>query len=420
MLHRLWPARFLAARRIPDAVRCQAAAAYEVIAELCYLDQDMALGVLAGLRSLNLAEAAGPSPERTRSYAVMCIVASLIPCAGAGRGLQPAGDRPPPRPASDLNARAWVLELTGINDLGDGRWDRGRQRLEQAVALSRRIGDWRRWEESLGELARLIYFQGAFEASASPVRADAGSGAGARPRAGPDVGAAGRSKSLLRLGRLAEAAALLEESPAVRGEPVGAADAILGLGLLATLRRLQGDWPAARRAAEATLDWIGRTQPIVNYSLEGYTGAAETFLGLWERGGFRWGYEQRDLERQARRACAALRRFARIFPLGRPRSWLCRGLLQWLSGHPARARSLVAARPAGGRADGHALRAGAGPPGDRPPPGGRRSRAAVPPGAGRGAVRPAGAAPDLARVREALRAGEPDAPSIATAPGPAP
>jgi hypothetical protein len=147
----------------------------------------------------------------------------------------------------------------------------------------------------------------------------------------------GRSKSLLRLGRRDEAAALLAESPAVRGEPVGAADAILGLGLLTLLRIQQGSWTAAQAAAEATLGWIRRTQPIVNYSLEGYAAAAGTFLALWERGGFRWGFEQRELECRARQACAALRRFARIFPIGRPRSWLCQGLAQWLSGHPARA-----------------------------------------------------------------------------------
>lgn len=338
VLHRLWPARFLSRAPNPCAVRCQAAAAYEAIGELCYLNQHMPLGVLAGVRSLNLAEAAGPSPERTRSYALMCLVASLIPAPALteryGRLATAAAEA-----GDDLNARAWVLELTGIPDLGDGRWDRGRERLEQAVALSRRIGDWRRWEESLGELARLDYFQGAFEASAAQF-AQMLEVARARDHEQARMwGLHGGSVSLLRLGRLAEAAALLAESPAVRGEPVGAADAILGLGLLATLRRLEGDWTAARRAAEATHDWIGRTQPIVNYSLEGYTGAAETFLSLWEWGGFRWGYEQRDLERRARQVCAALRRFARIFPLGRPRSWLCRGLLQWLSGHPARARS---------------------------------------------------------------------------------
>jgi eukaryotic-like serine/threonine-protein kinase len=239
----------------------------------------------------------------------------------------------------DLTGRAWVLELTGINDLGNGRWDRARERLEQAVALSRRIGHWRRWEESLGELGRLNYFQGAFETSAAQF-AELLEVARARDHEQARIwGLQGGSKGLLRLGRLAEAAGLLEQSPAARGEPVGAADAILGLGLLATLRRLQGDWPAAERAATAALDWIGRTQPIVNYSLEGYTGAAETFLALWERGGFRWGSEQRELERQARQACGALRRFARIFPVGRPRSWLSRGWLARLSGHPARARS---------------------------------------------------------------------------------
>src|SRR5207249_8970633 len=121
-----------------------------------------------------------------------------------------------------------------------GRWDRGRERLEQAVALARRIGDWRRWEESLGELARLDYLQGAFEASASRFGQMLEVAQARDHEQARMWGRHGRSKSLLRLGRLDEAEALLEGSPAVRGEPVGAADAILGLGLLASLRRQQG------------------------------------------------------------------------------------------------------------------------------------------------------------------------------------
>ncbi|HEX8201814.1 MAG TPA: hypothetical protein VF590_15165, partial [Isosphaeraceae bacterium] len=336
-LHRLWPARFVGRADGPCEDQCQAAGAYEILAELCYLDQDRALGVLAALRALNLAEAASPSPELARSTATMGIVASLVPWPALaevyGRRALAAAEA-----GDDPNARAWVLQLTGMYDLGAGLFARSRRRLEGAVALAQGLGDWRRWEESLGELARLDYLQGDFAAGAE------GFGRMLEVARARDHGQArmwglhGRSKCLLRLGRLDEAAALLAESPAVRGEPVAAADAILGLGLLTLLRVEQGAWDAAAAAAAATLERIRRTPPMVNYSLEGYAAAAETFLALWERGGFRWRFEQRVLECQARQACAALRRLARLFPISRPRSRLCRGLLQWLSGHPARAR----------------------------------------------------------------------------------
>src|SRR4051794_24141734 len=40
----------------------------------------------------------------------------------------------------------------------------------------------------------------------------------------------------------------------------------------------------------------------------------------------------------ARQACAALWRFAGVFPIGRPRAWLWHGLAHWLAGRPWAAR----------------------------------------------------------------------------------
>src|SRR5207253_3011809 len=56
----------------------------------------------------------------------------------------------------------------------------------------------------------------------------------------------------------------------------------------------------------------------------------QVLLGLWEAG-------EADVEGPARRACAALWRFAGVFPIGRPRAWLRQGLAHWLAGRPRRA-----------------------------------------------------------------------------------
>ncbi|MCI0527435.1 MAG: hypothetical protein L0Y56_08320, partial [Nitrospira sp.] len=44
-----------------------------------------------------------------------------------------------------------------------------------------------------------------------------------------------------------------------------------------------------------------------------------------------------EIKLLAGRACKALHRYARIFPIGRPRAWLWQGLYDWLAGRPSKA-----------------------------------------------------------------------------------
>jgi hypothetical protein len=69
------------------------------------------------------------------------------------------------------------------------------------------------------------------------------------------------------------------------------------------------------------------------YVMEGYAGVAGVYLTLCEQEGA----SERDRE-AAGRACAALRRYARVFPIAAPRSWLCRGRLDWVDGRRRRAQ----------------------------------------------------------------------------------
>jgi hypothetical protein len=62
---------------------------------------------------------------------------------------------------------------------------------------------------------------------------------------------------------------------------------------------------------------------------EGYACVAEVYLSLWEAG-------DRAAARLARQACAALRQYARAFPIALPRAWLWNGLGVYLSGHHRR------------------------------------------------------------------------------------
>ena len=69
---------------------------------------------------------------------------------------------------------------------------------------------------------------------------------------------------------------------------------------------------------------------IVPWTRNGYAGAAEVYLALWEAG-------NPEYARAARQACAASRKYARVFPIGEAWAGLYQGLAAWLDGHPARA-----------------------------------------------------------------------------------
>ena len=272
----------------------------------------------------------------------MCIASGLVPAhrlAGVyrGRAFEVAGK------IDDVASRAWVLQLTGMYDLGVGRWDRSRASLAEAVAINRRLGDWRRWEESSGELARLDYYLGRYEESMGRFLEFGEEAA----RRGHDQAAAwglhGRAKSLFRLGRLDEALALLERSLDLPPEAVGDGDTILRGGVLALLHARRGDRDSARRFADGTSHLIRHSPPMISYSYEGYAGVVDTYLALWEAG------EARVARRLAWISLASLWRFARVYPIGLPRAWICLGKAHWLAGHPRRARRAwrIAIRSAG-------------------------------------------------------------------------
>ena len=138
-----------------------ASAADAVIGQLCYFDQDLLLGLHSAVRALNSAEAAGPSPELAKAYATAAVAASLVPLPNVAkfyanaRGTSPTGSTTSmPGPGCSNWWAFWIWTP------GGGTW--ARKSLEEAVSIAERTNDWRRWSESIGELARLDLHEGNF------------------------------------------------------------------------------------------------------------------------------------------------------------------------------------------------------------------------------------------------------------------
>ncbi len=335
-LHLIAPSWFTGrSREAPDILRWTSRA-YDVTCQVCYYSQDVILGTFSAVTALNLAEASGPCPELARTCGTMCIVAGMIPL----HALAEAYGRRAWKIAlviDDLSTRAWVSQMVGMYWLTVGRWDESREKLALAVESSRRLGDWRRWEESLAELARLEYLQGDFLLGAKLFEEV---GCVARQQGHEQAlgwSLHGHSTCLLRAGRLNEAAGMLEKSPALQPGYANVADTILGLGLSALARLRLEQFDVAGQEAEGTLCRIERTRPMANFNMEGYAAAAEVFLTLWERSQYQAGRTPPLVAERAYSACKNLRRFATIFPMAQPRAWAWWGWLQSLSGRPGRA-----------------------------------------------------------------------------------
>jgi class 3 adenylate cyclase/tetratricopeptide (TPR) repeat protein len=308
-----------------------ASSSYGLVCQLAYFDQDKPIGIYSALRSLNLAHPEGQTPELARALAVMCVASSLSPLNRLAEVYRRRAFHVVDE-LDDLPARAWVLQLTGMYDLGIGRWDRALASLIEAVAINRRLGDWRRWEESSGELGRLRIDRGEYDLAKATFR-EFGDEASRR---GHDQSTAwgyhGQSRALIRQGNFDEAAELLRRSEALPAEALGVSDLILRNGLLSQIHLARRDWVASKQAADDAAKFIRGAPPIVSYSIEGYVGMTETYLTLWETS------KQFDARRSALWAIARLSQIARGFPIGRPRAWLFQAQAHRLLGQPRRAR----------------------------------------------------------------------------------
>lgn len=322
----IWP------RRLPREPLLEAARAYERLMEIHYLAAETALLFHALLRTLNLAEAAGPSPELSRAYACACAVAGLIPLHSLARlygkrAQQVAGE------VGHVGAQAWALQMTSIHQLGIAEWAAAGAGLERAIDLFGQLGDHSHRGQCLAILAQQGYFQGQFERGArlwtevyeAALRYD-----NALQQA---WGLNGRAQSLLRLGAGDETAAhCLEGALDILKKDIDRISETTTHGLLAEARLRLGDRAGALAEAEAGARLIAASgRPNGYYALEGYMSVAGVYLRLWEEG-------DTAMANSARQACADLWRFASVFRIGRPRAWLRQGLAYQLAGRPWLAR----------------------------------------------------------------------------------
>jgi hypothetical protein len=354
--YRLWPGSHSTAAK---TTLLEAAHAYEGLTAVYYFSNETVASLYAAFRSLNLAEAAGPSPELARGYASVGVIIGFIPLHSLAESYcRRALDMV--RRFDNLAARAWVSLLTGIYHAGVGHWDLAQSLLQQVIDIAERMGDRTRWADGVSNLAMIPYFQGHLNRSAK-LFDDLATAAFHRKDAHNEAWALrGQAYCLLPQGKLNQAKASLTTLQVLLSDNPHVVDEALNIdlhGLLAVVHLRSGEPELANQAAEEAARLIAKTSPTSYLSLPGYAGVAETYLILWETQlenptAKNLKSKIKNLKSKARRACKALRSYARVFPIGQPRAYLWQGLFEWLSGRPHLAKelwlkSLAAARQLG-------------------------------------------------------------------------
>jgi tetratricopeptide (TPR) repeat protein len=349
ILNRLWPARYIGRQAAESDTLLEAARAYEGLTAVYYFANETIPSLYTAFRSLNLAEAAGPSPELARGYASVGVIIGFVPLHGLAelygrRALEMT------QQIHNLPARAWVALLSGVYYAGVGAWENARDLLGQVIDISERLGDRGRRDDGVSNLAMVEYFQGRF-AQCAKLYDDLWASAQRRNDVHNLAWALrGQVYCLLPQGEFEEALHRLEKLEELLQENAHVVDEALhidlhGLKAVVYLRRAERDLALA--AAEKASHLISKTSPTSYLSLPGYAGAAETYLALGTSKDF-----QTIKRSNVQQACQALRSYARVFPIGQPQAYLWQGVLEWGLGRPERAKkwwakSLAAAEKLG-------------------------------------------------------------------------
>lgn len=304
---------------------------YDHLAEVAFLNGDQALTLYATFKSLELAEALGPSPELAQAYAKVSFTLSFVPLHDAAQQYKSLAMEVI-APFEDPVALANVTLLLGVYAASIGDWDETERLMAMAGASFERIGNWQRWGFCAQIQLRAAQHQGRFDDFGR--LADRLHEAGLRHKNVEQQVWGLRDKGHHRLltgDDAREAVRLLDEAIALGERVVEKAAEVMSLGLLACAHVRAGDTAAARRAAERALEMAEAPTSFGQFT--SFAATAEAFLDLWE-GGDR---DDAELAAAADRATAALEAFAEVFPIGKPRALLLRGRCHALAGDGERA-----------------------------------------------------------------------------------
>lgn len=232
-----------------------------------------------------------------------------------------------------LMTRSFVLWQEGQVSLKNGKWQEAEKAYQEAIEINSRLGDRRNWVTALSVLGWIAHYQGQFELCIKRF-ADVYQDGLADNNVEHQVwGLNGQAVSLLRLGRIPEAASMMEKVLALFGMIADSGLAEQNTQGILTITHLhEGEFEKARNAANKTSQLLKKAPVPIAPSFDSYSNVAYLYLALWEKA--ETSQKRAEMKSFAREATRALNKFSGIHPIATSRAFLWQGLYDWLNGNP--------------------------------------------------------------------------------------
>jgi tetratricopeptide (TPR) repeat protein len=291
----------------------------------------------SALRIVNQCEPAGPSAELSQGYVMIALLAGAVPLptlsnAWSRRAIQIVERTGRPQEV------ALILSRVGAIRMGECRWAEAQAHVERAITIAEESGDLRLWGECRTQNGGIALYCGRFQRALDILQEVERLAYRSGTRQVECWAILGRADCLSRQGHNREALAHYDRALEKVDEYAMKSEVIWGNGMRSLALLRTGEFEGARASAMRALALLIDARPLGYWLQHGTAATAEVLLLLWEREIASGGGGSSPLAADARRACDAMRRFARGFRVGRPYAEIWRGLLAQLDGHATRAQ----------------------------------------------------------------------------------
>ncbi|MET8153260.1 ATP-binding protein [Actinoplanes sp. NPDC049668] len=329
-----------AARPRHRAVARERSATDFAISEVYWVHDEQLAVLPSSIRALNEAERAGDLEMTARAQAGLGMVLGAAGFRRLARRHIRAACAAAERSSNPITI-CWVGIMSALHGIGAGDWAAVDAGTARALALREETPMYRWADELLLASAVAWHLAARHEQAAAAAAEGVAAGAGRRDPIVHLWGLLVGMETALRTDpcdpdlprRYSEAVGLLPTANRADAARVHVAGARLHLAAGRTAQA----WQAVRAAD----DLLGAGPSFEQYALEAHAGVPELCLTLLELGGDHPG--PAELRATAAASARRLRRYARRYPMARPRALLCLARQSWLDGRAAARRACARA-----------------------------------------------------------------------------
>ncbi|MBK9928093.1 MAG: AAA family ATPase [Anaerolineales bacterium] len=338
IFHHYFPSRYIGSVHGDEReVTLEVTRQYELMSRIYFYSNETLPIVYTGLRLLNSAQKAGPSPELASAYASMSVLAGIAQLhklaeTYAERGVSISKEFNQPSNLITVNV------VTSAYNITVGKWKDVREKVEEAKALCEQLGDYRQWGDCVAMLGESALLAGDLQYSMEMQKALL---ADARRRRSPlhqCWSLLGVAVNNLRFGKEAEAIPMLEDALKILDETPNLASSIETNGQLALAYFYAGQEEQALPHANKVLELSEGLSPTVYSMNAGFAAIAEVYFELWEKALRTNGTaDSAKYQSLAEKAIKRLLSFRSVFPIGEPDLHYYQGWFDWLTNKQAQA-----------------------------------------------------------------------------------